>query len=284
MGGLAVLFRFAGNHHRVAEGEKAVSFFHGLLIDGQRVFAAHQRGDEHEQRALRQVEVGDERVHSLDLHAGGDENLGEAAAGVHDAVLRRDGFQRAHARCADADDAAAARAGGVNRVRLFRRDFVIFAVHMVVGHVFLFDGSECAQTDVQQHGHDVDALPLDFFEQFRRKVQAGRRRGSAAVHLGIDGLVARLIFQFFVDIRRQGHLAEAVEHILEHALIEEAHGAPAVFAQHGKRAALRRASPDSCLQGIQTFEHGLSDQEADLEDFWQRDLTGIEDIEVRTGC
>ena len=101
---------------------------------------------------------------------------------------------------------------------------------MVVGHVFLFDGSECAQTDVQQHGHDVDALLLDFFEQFRRKVQAGRRRGSAAVHLGIDGLVARLIFQFFVDIRRQGHLAEAVEHILEHALIEEAHGAPAVFA------------------------------------------------------
>ncbi|MFR6378392.1 MAG: hypothetical protein ACLUN5_18910 [Oscillospiraceae bacterium] len=42
--------------------------------------------------------------------------------------------------------------------------------------------------------------------------------------------------------------------------------------------------PDSCLQRIQTFEHGLSDQEADLEDFWQRDLTGIEDIEVRTGC
>ena len=55
-------------------------------------------------------------------------------------------------------------------------------------------------------------------------------------------------------------------------------------ASRAKRTVLRRASPDSCLQGIQTFEHGLSDQEADLEDFWKRDLTGIEDTEVRTGC
>ena len=61
-------------------------------------------------------------------------------------------------------------------------------------------------------------------------MQPRGRRGGAAVHLGVDGLVARLVFQLFVDIRRQGHLAEAVEHILKHALVEEAHGAPAVLA------------------------------------------------------
>ena len=196
----------------------------------QRVLAAHQRGDEHQQRALGQVEIGDQRVHRLDRNPGRDEDLRKAAARMDDTILRRHGLQRPHAGGAHADHAAAACTGGVDPLRLLGRDLVILAVHVMVGDVLLLDGAERAQAHMQQHRHDLHALGAHALQQLGRKVQAGRRRGGAAVYLGIDRLIAGLVLQLLVDVRRQRHLAQAVEHILKHALILKAHGAPAVLS------------------------------------------------------
>lgn len=218
------------NQHRVAEAEEAVALLDRDFVGAQRVFAAHQGRDEHQQRALRQVEVGDQRIHRLDGHAGGDEDLRKAAARVHDAVLCGHGFQRAHARGAHAHDPAPAGARGVDRLRLLGRHLIVLAVHVVVGDIFLLDRAECAQPHVQQHGHDVDALGADALQQLGGEVQPGRRRGGAAVDLRVDGLVARAVRELFVDVGGKRHLAEPVEHVFKHALIEEAHRAPAVLA------------------------------------------------------
>ena len=48
------------NEHRITETEEAVFLFHGHLVGMHGLVVAIQCGNEHDQGALRQVEVGDQ--------------------------------------------------------------------------------------------------------------------------------------------------------------------------------------------------------------------------------
>ena len=50
-------------------------------------------------------------------------------------------------------------------------------------------------------------------------MQAGCRRGGAAKLAGIDRLVALLILQLCLDVRRQRHFAQPLEHLQKDAVI-----------------------------------------------------------------
>ena len=63
------------DEHRIAEGEEAVAFLHGDVVGVQDLFTVCECGDEHDERAFRQVEVCDERIHGLEFVAGIDEKI-----------------------------------------------------------------------------------------------------------------------------------------------------------------------------------------------------------------
>ena len=54
-----------------------------------------ERGDQHNERALRQVEVRNHAIDGVQLDTGINKNAGVAAAGYNLAVAVPDGFQRA---------------------------------------------------------------------------------------------------------------------------------------------------------------------------------------------
>ena len=55
----------------------------------------------------------------------------------------------------------------------------------------------------------MNSLVLDFLEQVFCEMKAGSRSGCGAIFLGIDGLVAFAVLQFFMDVGRQGHFPQA---------------------------------------------------------------------------
>ena len=50
--------------------KKPVTLLHRLTVDAQRLLTPHQGGNEHQKRALRQVEVGNQRVRRMEGIAG----------------------------------------------------------------------------------------------------------------------------------------------------------------------------------------------------------------------
>ena len=81
------------NEHRITETEEAVFLFHSHLVGMHGLVVAIQCGNEHDQGALRQVEVGDQAVDAVELDARVQENGGIAAAGANLAVLGRYSFK-----------------------------------------------------------------------------------------------------------------------------------------------------------------------------------------------
>ena len=103
--------------HGVAKREKPIAFRDGGVVGVQDMLAPGQSRDKHNQRALRQVEIGDKRVDALEAVAGIDENAGPAGRGLQRPVLGCEALERAAGGRADRNDAAAAAFGFIDRVR-----------------------------------------------------------------------------------------------------------------------------------------------------------------------
>ncbi len=161
------------------------------------------------------MEVGDETVDAVEFNTGIEEDVGVAAASSDLTVLCGDSFQCAAAGGAHGDDLVARSFGVMDELCRFLADGVPLAVHLVVGDLVFLHGAEGAQTDVQRHFCDVDALGADGVHQLRREVEARRGGGSTAKFFGIDGLILALVFQLLGDIGRQRHLAELVQLFVE---------------------------------------------------------------------
>ena len=94
--------------------------------------------------------------------------------------------------------------------------------------LILLDGPERAEADVQRDVTDLHTHVRNLLQQFLRKVQAGRRRGGAAELAGINRLIALLILQLRLDIRRQRHFSQPLEHLQKDAVIVKLHDLVAV--------------------------------------------------------
>ena len=92
----------------------------------------------------------------------------------------------------------------------------------------LLDGPERTEADVQCDVADLHAHVRDLLQQFLRKVQARRRRSGAAELAGINRLIAFLVLQLRLDIRRQRHFAQPLEHLQKDAVIVKLHDLVAV--------------------------------------------------------
>ena len=84
-------------------------------------------------------------------------------------------------------------------------------------------------------------------QKLRRKVQPRRGRCRRAVDLGVHRLIALLILQLLLDVRRQGHLAKPLQHLQEDPFIRELYQPVAVGQLvHHLRRQFTAAENDLC--------------------------------------
>ena len=81
------------NQHSVAEGKEPILLLHRRAISVQNVRAVVKRRHQHEQRAFRQVKIGDQAVNGFESISGIDENSRIPADGVNNALLVGCAFQ-----------------------------------------------------------------------------------------------------------------------------------------------------------------------------------------------
>ena len=62
------------DEHAVAVGEEAVPGLHGVAIGFENNVPAGEGGDQHQQRGLRQMKVGQQGIDDLEAMAGGEED------------------------------------------------------------------------------------------------------------------------------------------------------------------------------------------------------------------
>ena len=94
------LFIEVCNKHGIAKGEEAIFFFNRLLVGLQHNLTGRQSAYQHQQRALRQMEVGYEVIHQTEFVTGVDEDIRPAAASVQLTVSARS-LQSAYCRSAN---------------------------------------------------------------------------------------------------------------------------------------------------------------------------------------
>src|SRR4051812_41315387 len=94
------------DEHAIAVREEAVALADGVLVGGEDAVASGEGGDEHEERRLRQVEVGEQRAHDAEVEARVNKDVGFAGAGDEPTrVLSGDKLKGADGGSADGDDA-----------------------------------------------------------------------------------------------------------------------------------------------------------------------------------
>ncbi|MPL73139.1 hypothetical protein SDC9_18932 [bioreactor metagenome] len=164
-----------------------------MVIDGADAILPHQRRNQHQERRLRQVEIGHQRIGHPEAIARVDENLGGAAERAHRAVLGRRAFDQPQRGGADRDDPPARGAGGVDLLGRRRGDLAPFRVHLVGLDVLDLHRQEGARAHMQRHLGERDALRMDRLKQRLGEMQARRRRGHGARVAREDRLVIGLV-------------------------------------------------------------------------------------------
>ena len=236
------LFRALGeglgalDEHGVAEGEEAVLLFDGGLVGAEDEVSAGEGADEHDEGGLGQVEVRDDGIDDLEVIAGVDEDAGPAALAGDLVLGGGGGLEGADARRADGDDAVAGLLRRHDELGGLVGDAVVLLVHLVLLDVVDAHGAEGAEADVQGDEAEVDAHLAQFLHLLFGEVQAGGRGGGGALLAVVDGLIALLVLEFLVDVGRQRRLAEAVEDLLEDAVVVELDDAAAEVGVLGHRA------------------------------------------------
>ena len=190
------------------------------------------------------MEVGDDGVDDLEVVAGVDEDVGPAALAGDLVSGCGGGLEGADARRADGDDAVAGLLGLHDELGCLVGDAVVLLVHLVLLDVVDADGAEGAEADMQGDEAEVDAHLAQLLHLLFGEVQAGGRGGGGALFAVVDGLVALLVLEFLVDVGRQRRLAEAVEDLLEDAVVVELDDAAAEVGVFGDGARELRAEAD----------------------------------------
>src|SRR5271157_3691989 len=96
------------NQHAISIAVKSVACFHGVLVSAKHQFLFRKCRDQHEQRRLRKMEVGQESTDNLEREARNNEQACFAPAGSDaPAMFPRHTFERSDTRCPHGDHAPA---------------------------------------------------------------------------------------------------------------------------------------------------------------------------------
>ena len=186
------------------------------------MLAVGKGGDQHEERGLREVEVGEEALDDFEfvalirMGAGREEEAGGAGVGGDVGLGAGDMFEGAGGGGAYGEDAAFFADGFVDGFGGGGGEGVGLGVEADVFGAFYADGLEGAEAYVEGEVRDFDAACGEGLENLGSEVQAGGGSGGGASFVGEDGLVAGAVFGgvgfgfFAVDVGRKREMADAV--------------------------------------------------------------------------
>ncbi len=223
--------------HRVTEGEKAITLLHSFAIRVHGIIIPCEGTYKHDECALGEMKVRDDRVDAFEFHTRVNEYRGVPLGRMNYSVLVRRALEGANARRADCDNPTASRVRGVDTLRRLGSDADKLGMHGMVRKVVLFYGSEGAESDMEKHSDDIDSLFICPLQQLGCEMQARGRSGGRAVGLRINRLVSVSILELRCDIGREWHYSDTVENLIENPVILESDNAYTVVKHIGDNSA-----------------------------------------------
>ena len=114
------IFIFSSHHeHAIAKAIKSVSILYGMPVCRHGMLISGKSADQHDQRAFRQMKVGDQPVENLEPITGINENAGPSLSRLHPAVRQPDAFQCPAAGRSHRDNPSAPLPCPVEQIRRF---------------------------------------------------------------------------------------------------------------------------------------------------------------------
>ena len=72
----------SSDEHAIAVGEEAITTLYGMTVSGEGVFSPGKRAHQHQERRLRQMEIGEHRLDYFEAAARREKDVGRAAMGL----------------------------------------------------------------------------------------------------------------------------------------------------------------------------------------------------------
>ena len=161
------------------------------------------------------MEVGYEGIYGFKLIAGVDEYRGLAVYRMNDAVGGGYTLENSRGSSAYGNNSAACSSTSVYLSSDLVGDMKILTVHQVLLYLINLNRSERAESYVESNLAVTDALRLDPLDKLIREMKSGGGSGSRALFFRIDGLVVALVLELFGYVRRQRHIADLIERLVD---------------------------------------------------------------------
>ena len=198
------------NKHAISVGVETVALSDGVVVGAEDVFCSCQSADQHQERRLGQVEVGEQSLDQPEFVAGIDEEIGFAGAGL-DFTRLCGVFESADRGGAYGYDAAGFAPCLTDLCGGFFRDRIGLGVERVLFDFLDAHWLEGAESDVEGHFCGLDAAVVEAGEDLRSEVEASCGGGDRSALSGVDGLVAVAVGSRIVagDVRRKRDVADS---------------------------------------------------------------------------
>jgi hypothetical protein len=164
--------------HAVAVGIEAIMLGNCVAIGAQHIFFSAQRANQHEQRGLGQMKVGEQSLDYSEFVSGVDEQIGLTRSGLDVASLLGGVFQSTDRGCAYGYDSAGLGSRAANPFGSLFRNRVGFRMKFVFFDLLNTHGLKSSQSDVQSDFCCLDTALVQAGENFRREVKTRGRGGN----------------------------------------------------------------------------------------------------------
>ena len=206
---------FLQNKHRIPKRKETIPLLYCLLVRVEDLLLTCKSRNKHDERRLGKMEIRDKTLHQFELVTGINKNLCPAALRsktISSLTVRFSGRFDGSAGCrSNADHPMSALPGSIDEFGSLLRHNIELRMHVMFFYRLGFDRAERSQSDVQCDMCNIDAHLLYFSKQFLSKMQTCRRCRSRTFMLGIDCIVAGLVFQLVMNVRRERHRSERVQ-------------------------------------------------------------------------
>jgi len=143
----------------------------GVTVGAEDFVFSSKGANQHEQRGLRKVEVGEKGAHDLKVESGIDEEIGMAGSGAHRSGPLPGGiFKGADGRGADGNDAARFPAGSFDLLGGGLGDGIGLGMKSMLFDRFGADGLEGSETDVERDFRGLNPAFANTGEDLRREM------------------------------------------------------------------------------------------------------------------
>ena len=92
--------------------------------------------------------------------------------------------------------------------------------HMIFDHIHM-NRTKCTKPNMEGNKAELNPLSPQLFHELFCEVKPGCRRSCRPLNPTVDRLIALVIFQFLMNIRRKRYIAQTIQNLLKDAIINK---------------------------------------------------------------